>query len=790
MQGFSRPRLAVAAITASAASLGGLALAAPAHAVGNTINVDAAGSGPYKTIAQGLAAAGTGDTVAVAAGSYAGFSLSGKAGITVQGSGTVTVTSGITLSNDSNVTVDGLTISGVVGAAIAANNSSGLHITHNTITGSGAGSPFPEPVPPVTVPPTPTPPVGSGGTPAVELSGLVNSVFGSNTVSGNKYHGIFASGPGTSGLTISGNTVANNADVTGTTVPGARFAAGISVKAPNVTVSGNVLHDNQDSGLQFYGALTGSSANNGVAVDNVVYNNGDHGIDNLNVAGGTIVNNTVFHNYTAGINVEGTSTGFVVENNTSVNNAYTGSGARSRGEIRIGQSAAASVANGGATVDHNLVFDTLGNPLYNVDTRNGAGSAGSNLFYTSPAAFHGATGQGANDQSADPKFANSAGGDFHLTAGSGAIGIANAQVAHYSATDADGKTWATADAGAYGYLSGGSGGGGGGGGGTGTGPAVSRIQGNAVQGADRYGTGIALSQKQFPAAGSAPAVVIAVGDNYPDALAGVPLAKAKGAPLLLVPHAGPNVGVTAEILRVLKPGGTVYVLGGLGAVPAADVSALGLPATQITRIAGSDRFDTAIQIAHALGDPKKVVLATGYNFADALAAGPYAANVFAIDATHPAAILLTADAQMTPADTAYLANATAVATVGGPAVTAAATAKTPNVTKSFKGSDRYETAAMIAGTFTTEKTAGVAVSGASNKTQFADALTGAAYLASNGAPLVLTDNTSLPPFSMGALNGIANAIGVNGTVEIFGGPAAVSATAAQEVASAVSGHLV
>ena len=54
---------------------------------------------------------------------------------------------------------------------------------------------------------------------------------------------------------------------------------------------------------------------------------------------------------------------------------------------------------------------------------------------------------------------------------------------------------------------------------SGTGPAIRRISGT-----DRIGTGIAASLASFPTAGSAGAVVVASADNYPDGLAGTPLA--------------------------------------------------------------------------------------------------------------------------------------------------------------------------------------------------------------------------------------------------------------------------
>jgi hypothetical protein len=316
-------------------------------------------------------------------------------------------------------------------------------------------------------------------------------------------------------------------------------------------------------------------------------------------------------------------------------------------------------------------------------------------------------------------------------------------------------------------------------------PPTSGVTVSRVSGDSRYLTGIAVSQKAFPTPNTAPAVILATGDNFPDALAGVPLAKAKGAPLLLVPTKGPDPLVTAEVLRVLKAGGNVYVLGGVNAVPDSVITALNLPAAQVHRLAGGDRFETSVKIAGELGNPTRVVLATAVNFPDALAAGPYAANVFGTTTatgTTPAAILLTQDAVLPPSVKTYLASATAVAAVGGQAVSASASLPAGVVVKTFKGNDRYDTAAQVAATFTAPKVAGVAVGD-----KFADALTGAAFLANAGGPLVLTTTDVLPDLSRQALQGMAAALAPTGTVDIFGGKLAVSDSVLAAVATAVGG---
>ena len=84
-------------------------------------------------------------------------------------------------------------------------------------------------------------------------------------------------------------------------------------------------------------------------------------------------------------------------------------------------------------------------------------------------------------------------------------------------------------------------------------------------GPDRIDTAILISKNSFPTAGSAQAVVLARADLFPDALAGAPLAVAKGGPLELTSLSGPSFidpRTVTEIQRVLTPGKTIFVLGG------------------------------------------------------------------------------------------------------------------------------------------------------------------------------------------------------------------------------------
>jgi Right handed beta helix region/ell wall binding domain 2 (CWB2) len=789
MTGYSKPRLAVAAVAASAASLSGLAIGAGAAnaATGATLNVGP--NAQYKTISAGLAAAKSGDTVDVAAGTYK-ESVKVPAGVDLVSptAGAASIQGAVTISGAAGAILDGFNITtGGTGAAITVSKSAGAIVRNNDVTNSGQASNDATLTP--GVPATPTSPavppqaVGSNGVPAVYLNNAGAMTFTNNHVDGNAYHGLEVSGATAGGETISANEFSANADTNPDS--GARYANGADVKSPNVQVLGNVFHDNQDSGLQFYPA-----ADNGLAANNVVYNNGDHGIDDLGVSGGVIVNNTVYHNQTSGINVEGAATKYTIENNISVDNAYPGNAAgRSKGEIRIANTPTIA---GNVTISNNLVYASDGtDPLYDWDTTGDPTptTPNPNVFYYSSTAFRTAVaGQGVGDVTANPGFTSETTFDFHIPANSPAAGVANKSFASDPKVDFDSNAWA-GSAGAF--NAGSTGPASGGGGGTtpppvaGNGPQVQRIAGGT-----RYETGIAMSLAEFPTNGSAPAVVLATGGNFPDALAGVPLAKKLGAPLILVPPVGDrdSAAVIAEINRVLKPGGAVYILGGQAALPNAALA--GITSTNQTRLAGSDRFGTALDIAtQGLGSPKNVVLATGLGFADALAAGPYAADV--AGGTGGAAILLTDGSTLAPGDQAYLNGATSVAAAGGPAV-AAAKAANVKLAASFSGLDRYQTTEMIDAAFPASaiKTAGVATSGATNTTQFADALTGAAFIANGGGPLVLTDVTGLPAPSIAALNGIAKALTTTNMITVFGGTSAINTVAAGQIVQAVGGTAV
>ena len=317
---------------------------------------------------------------------------------------------------------------------------------------------------------------------------------------------------------------------------------------------------------------------------------------------------------------------------------------------------------------------------------------------------------------------------------------------------------------------GGGGGGGSGGAGGGGGLAGATTPGTVVRiaGSDRFLTAVATMNAEYPTDGSAGAVVLARADNYPDALVGTALAAAKNAPLLFVEGGALTAETQAGIVRVLPAHGTVYLLGGTTAIPESVATSLTNLGFTVMRYAGTDRYDTALKVAAALGSPSTVFLATGINFPDALSAGPAAANAHGV-------VLLTDGSTLPPAVKTYLtAHPGTVYAVGGPAV-AADPAATP-----LQGADRYATAAAVAAAIFSAPTS---VGLASGET-FPDALSGGAYQAHVGGPILLTAAASLPAATSSYLTGAKSTIT---SADIFGGTTALSASVQTAIAVALGG---
>jgi parallel beta-helix repeat protein len=359
-------------------------------------------SQPFCTIGAAAAKVGPGQTVEVAAGTYteavtvpvSGTSSAPVLFRTAPGATVVVTgkTNGFVVSGRSWVEIRGFTVTNTSSFGIYVSSSSNVTVAGNRV--SYAGQPM------------------SGKTATgIRLAGTTASLVEGNTADHNTYAGIELNG-GSTGDEVRGNTTFANASVYTRRAPGIRLYS-----APGNTVRENVSHDNEDSGIECY---TGS--NNTLLVNNVAFANGDHGLDNYQTTGQRLISNTVYKNVTAGINVEGASTGATIRNNVSVDNGIKSP--RTASNIRVERG-----STDGTSMDSDLVYLTTSGVMLIWDSTS----------YSSLAAFQAATGREPRGEEAPPLWRNPSAGDFHLTAGSPAIDSADSGVAGQPAADVEGN---------------------------------------------------------------------------------------------------------------------------------------------------------------------------------------------------------------------------------------------------------------------------------------------------------------------------------------------------------------
>jgi putative cell wall-binding protein len=136
------------------------------------------------------------------------------------------------------------------------------------------------------------------------------------------------------------------------------------------------------------------------------------------------------------------------------------------------------------------------------------------------------------------------------------------------------------------------------------------------------------------------AIVLVSGSNFADAVAVAPLARQAGWPIVPVAGGALDTNATTTIASYITAAGGVanarfVIMGGTSVMPVAleeAIVGLGVPYRNIVRIAGADRYETALNLNVALVttgihgqtmNGQAVALVSGENFPDALAAGPF-----------------------------------------------------------------------------------------------------------------------------------------------------------------------
>ena len=292
---------------------------------------------------------------------------------------------------------------------------------------------------------------------------------------------------------------------------------------------------------------------------------------------------------------------------------------------------------------------------------------------------------------------------------------------------------------------------------------------NRLAGPDRIATAITVADNTY-GPGMAGAAVLARHDNFPDALAGTPLAASADAPLLLTQPGGLDSRVAAAIQRLVPAGREVFLLGGTGALSPAVEQAVTALGYRPVRLAGNDRFETAVAIANRIGNPTDIFLTTGTNFPDALGAGATAASL-----ATPAVVVLT-NGEALPRSTSDYFAAHGGARVW--AVGAQAAAAAPSGAQALAGSNRYETSRIVAERFFPTPT----FVGVASGVNFPDALAGGAHAGRRGSPLLLSPPEGLPAPITAYMQ--ARRASITSGV-IYGGSAAVSENVRNGVEAAI-----
>ena len=268
-----------------------------------------------------------------------------------------------------------------------------------------------------------------------------------------------------------------------------------------------------------------------------------------------------------------------------------------------------------------------------------------------------------------------------------------------------------------------------------------------LAGADRYATSVAISRANFTP--TQDVVVIASGQNFPDALGAGPLAALVEAPLLLVPTSGKLPAVVAAELDRLKTQ-DVIVVGGAASVSAAMVTQIEAhtASKMAYQVEGSNRYDTAAKLTEFF-DPTltgvPVYLASGTTFPDALGGGAAASLA--------GGYLLLTGATKLPAETAAAlkrVKPSEVIVLGGPTIVsdavlgqvrAALPALASSKTRRIAGKDRFTTSAMTSSDALTAAHEVLLTNGM----EYPDALSGAAVAPYfGGRPVLLTQKDCVP----------------------------------------------
>lgn len=289
---------------------------------------------------------------------------------------------------------------------------------------------------------------------------------------------------------------------------------------------------------------------------------------------------------------------------------------------------------------------------------------------------------------------------------------------------------------------------------------------NRLFGANRYETSAQISKEGWN--DKADKVIVVNGDDYPDALCSGPLAKKYNAPILLTSKDTVNDNVLNEIKR-LNPK-QIIIVGGTGVISENVVKTLKNIVTDIKRISGADRYETALEVAKIFENSKNVVIASGEGYADALSIAPIASH-------KQMPILLTSKDALNEnvenyinslkVDKAYI--------VGGAGVVGETVEKKIKNVVRISGKNRFETNLKVIQTFENDINFDkiyIALGDGPNGNEFADALSGTSIASKSSSAIALTNKD----IDSELLKYLKNKMNSNSVITALGGESVVPNT--------------
>ncbi|MDU5369725.1 MAG: cell wall-binding repeat-containing protein [Finegoldia magna] len=241
-----------------------------------------------------------------------------------------------------------------------------------------------------------------------------------------------------------------------------------------------------------------------------------------------------------------------------------------------------------------------------------------------------------------------------------------------------------------------------------------------ISGKDRITTSVEISKSAYTTSEN---VVLASGFNFADALSAGQLASALDAPLLLSSQNKLDSQTKNEIERLKAK--KVFVVGGDNAISKTGIdTTLKSEKIEVTRLEGQDRYSTSQKVMEKTKEiinPEYLLIASGKNFPDALAATGFFVN-------HKSVMVLSDGITYPQSNLQEIA-------IGG---------KNQLPLKGFKGrrvsgKDRYETALEIAKLSFDKNNNAILASGE----VFADSLSAVSLTKKHNAPIILTQSNSL-----------------------------------------------